>query len=344
MRYLLFSFFFLLTITTVFSQEVPNDPNHLPQQVGGNNSDKRIDAVTVAGKVTLEGLPPSQSKPAIYIIVYHNSRFNQRQQVSNSGSYVLNNVPRFNSILAIEIEKNEIIQYSIVPSASSTIYQDFFVSWSQIQNSINSSNKPGVISAKDFYQRNDENQKLFDQALISVKEKKSDSAIKLFKQIIKNDAKDFIAWTQLGNIYFINEKLDEAEESYAQALEQKPDYMLALLNLGKVQMAKNANEKAIATLTKLVEIEPKSADAQHYLGEAYLQSKKGSKAVIYLNEAIRLAPIEKAEVHLRLATLYHGAGLKDRAALEYKQFLEKVSKYEEKDKLEKYVKENLPAQ
>lgn len=89
-----------------------------------------------------------------------------------------------------------------------------------------------------------------------------------------------------------------------------------------------------------MEAEIASADAQHYLGEAYLQAKKGSKAVGYLNEAIRLAPIEKAEIHLRLASLYNGAGLKDKAVEEYKMFLEKVPNYKEKEKIEKYIKEN----
>lgn len=327
--------------TFILPQEVPNDPNHLPQQIGANNTDKRVDGVTVAGKVTLEGFPASQEKPVIYIIVYHNGRFNQRQQVSNSGSYILNNVPRQNSVLAVEIEKNEVAQHVIVQSSASTISQDFFVSWLQIQNSVN---KVGTISAKDFYQRGDENQKLFDKAISAIKDKKNDVAMNLFKQIGKADEKDFVAWTQLGNLYFLDEKFSDAEESYTKALVQKPDYLLALMNLGKVQIANKETDKAIATLTKVVETEPKSADAQHFLGEAYLQAKKGSKAVIYLNEAIRLAPIEKAKIHLRLAALYNGAGLKDRAALEYKQYLEKIPKYQEKEKLEKYIKENLPKQ
>ncbi len=78
--------FLFSSSTVIFPQGVPNDPNHLPQQIGANNTDKRVDGVTVAGKVTLEGFPANQEKPVIYIIVYHNGRFNQRQQVSNSGS------------------------------------------------------------------------------------------------------------------------------------------------------------------------------------------------------------------------------------------------------------------
>jgi tetratricopeptide (TPR) repeat protein len=110
--------------------------------------------------------------------------------------------------------------------------------------------------------------------------------------------------------------------------------------LGKLFIAQKQGEKAIPVLTKAVEVEPGSADAQHYLGESYLQIKKGSIAVGHLNQALRLAPIEKAEIHLRLAALYNGAGLKGKAAEEYKLFLEKVPKHPEREKIKNYIKEN----
>jgi Tfp pilus assembly protein PilF len=89
-----------------------------------------------------------------------------------------------------------------------------------------------------------------------------------------------------------------------------------------------------------VQVHPGSSDAQYLLGESYLQIKKGSKAVGYLNEAIRLDPIGKADAHLRLAALYNGAGMKDRAAAEYEQFLAKKPDYADKKKLEQYIKDN----
>jgi Tfp pilus assembly protein PilF len=76
------------------------------------------------------------------------------------------------------------------------------------------------------------------------------------------------------------------------------------------------------------------------LGEAYLQIKKGSVAVGYLNEAIRLDPQGKADVHLRLALLYNAAGMKDKAAIEYEEFLKKRPNYAERKKLEQYITEN----
>jgi len=76
------------------------------------------------------------------------------------------------------------------------------------------------------------------------------------------------------------------------------------------------------------------------LGEAYLQIKKGSKAVGYINEAIRLDPVGKADGHLRLATLYNAVGMKDKAALEYEEFLKKKPNYPDSKKLRDYIAAN----
>ena len=133
---------------------------------------------------------------------------------------------------------------------------------------------------------------------------------------------------------------NEAVQSYTTALQLKPTFMPALMNLGKLYMAEKKFGDAIEVLEKATIADPNSADAFHYLGESYLQNKQGSKAVGVLNEAFRLAPVEKAVIHLRLAALYNAAGLKDRAAAEYKIFLKKVPNHSEKSKLEKYIKDN----
>src|SRR6185369_1444718 len=99
-------------------------------------------------------------------------------------------------------------------------------------------------------------------------------------------------------------------------------------------------EGAVEPLTAAVNAHPTSADANYYLGEAYLQIKKGSKAVAYLNQAIKLDPIGKAAVHLRLATLYNAVGMKDKAALEYEEFLKKKPDYHDAKKLRDYIAAN----
>ncbi|MCM3870416.1 MAG: hypothetical protein ND895_06985, partial [Pyrinomonadaceae bacterium] len=57
-------------------------------------------------------------------------------------------------------------------------------------------------------------------------------------------------------------------------------------------------------------------------------------------EAIKLDPTGMTEAHLRLASLYHAAGLKDKAAIEFEEFLKKKPDYPERKKLEQYIAQN----
>jgi tetratricopeptide (TPR) repeat protein len=112
------------------------------------------------------------------------------------------------------------------------------------------------------------------------------------------------------------------------------------LNLGRARLLQKNFDGAIRALTQAVTVQPTSAEANYFLGDAYLQVKKGSKAVGYLYEALRLEPAKMAEAHLLLAALYNGAGLKDKAAVEYEHFLKKQPDYAERKKLERYIAEN----
>jgi tetratricopeptide (TPR) repeat protein len=109
---------------------------------------------------------------------------------------------------------------------------------------------------------------------------------------------------------------------------------------GKLRMVEKKFEAAVEPLSQAVKLKPTSPEANFFLGEAYLQIKKGSKAVVYLYEALRLDPIGRAEAHLRLATLYNAAGMKDKAAAEYEAFLKKKPDYPDRKKLEQYIAQN----
>jgi tetratricopeptide (TPR) repeat protein len=112
------------------------------------------------------------------------------------------------------------------------------------------------------------------------------------------------------------------------------------MDLGRVRMAEKKYEAAVEPLTGALKISPTSAEADYLLGEAYLQMKRGSKAVGYFQDALKLEPIKMADAHLRLAALYNGAGLKDKAAAEYERFLKKKPDYPDRKKLERYIAEN----
>ncbi len=307
-----------------------------PAQIGGGH--------TLYGDFKIEGFKDDGSGAQNFHLLLFSSDLGRvlfRQPINNNGRYRFFNVVNGAYILIIEFENQEIGRMDIVigERTKTDIRRDLNLQWRGGPDSGNEA-KAGATSVADQYARSPENKSLFERAQEAIKKDDSAQAISLLRQVVSADPKDFEAWTELGTACFKQKKIDDAEKAYATALEKRPAYIVALLNLGKLRISQKKYDAAIEVLTQAVTAQPQSAEINYWLGESYLQIKKGSKAVGYLNEAIRLDPTGMAEVHLRLATLYNAAGLKDRAAAEYEQFLAKKPDYPDKKKLEQYIQEN----
>lgn len=301
----------------------------LPIQIGES---------AVFGRIVLKKFDSSDPKPRLNVVLLEGGSQLDRVQPNDEGWYKFDKFPRTMATLVIELNNNEVARMIVAVGASKLVRQDFELDWTEAKRM----GLTGVVSAKDSYQRSGESAKGFDAAMKHVRDKNLDKAAAALTDVIAKDPKDYEAWTELGTIYFKRDNLNDAEACYFKAIEQKKDYVVALLNLGKLYITQKKADNAVLVLSTAVKVNAASADVQHYLGEAYLLAKKGSMAVTHLNEAIRLAPTEKAEVHLRLAALYDAAKQKDRAAAEYKAFLAKKPDYPQKAQLEKYIAENPP--
>jgi Tfp pilus assembly protein PilF len=286
------------------------------------------------GKVS--GIMPQTFRVILYLT---NGYVIGRETVSNNGRYRFFNVPNGEYDLAVEVENQEVARLHIVihELSKTDVRRDLALEWRGLTRAPDQS---ATVLTLDEYQRLPASQALFSQAQEEIRKNRHDEGIVLLQQVVRNDPKDFVAWTELGTAQFKREKLEDAEKSYAKALAEKPSYLVALMNFGKLRFTQKNYEGAIEIFTRAVTAQPLSADANLYLGESFLQVKKGSKAVVYLNKAIDLDPLGKADVHLRLATLYNGAGMKDRAAAEYEKFLAKKPDYPDKKKLQQYITDN----
>lgn len=295
-----------------------------------------IGAAVIWGQVEIKGLKPGETKPSVFVTLLFNGAQIGRVQANDKGYYYFLQKARDGATLLVTVGGIDVGSQNLT-SAGGDRY-DMTVNWTE---NLKTPQQNAVISVKDVYtNRSAANAGLMEQAAARSKEKRSDEAVKLYEQIVANDPNDFVAWTELGSLHFSDSKGTEAETAYKKAITLKPDFTLALLNLGKLYISQKRFTDAVLVLENAAMSDRNSADSFHYLGEAYLQSKQGSKAVVVLNEAIRLAPNEKAEIHLRLGALYNAAGAKDRAANEYKLFLQKRPDHKDKSKLEAYIKEN----
>jgi len=293
---------------------------------------------TLYGDIKVETEPGNESaKPLtlevqLYII---NGTLIGRQPVAANGRYRFMDLPNGEYDVAVVSENTEVARVRVrVQSVYKTDFRQDIMLEARTDPR---ANRAATISASDVYERNAANKSLFTKGQKAVDEKKYDEARDLFGRLVAADEKDFQAWTELGTVELLRNNVEEAEKDYRHAIQERPTFMLALLNLGRLLSAEKKFEAAIEPLTEAVKSSPTSADANFLLGEAYLQIKKGSKAVPYLNEAAKLG---KADAHLRLATLYNAAGMKDKAALEYEQFLKKRPDYKDRKALEQYISEN----
>lgn len=299
---------------------------------------------TIYGDLTVSANETPGVKATSYEIVLYpiggSSQPLAHQTISGNGRYRFNDLLEGDYDIAVLVENNEVTRVRVIlraPTYKTDIRQDINLEW---KASASQPVKAASITSEDFYKRSAANQKLFDKATESTDKKKYAESVGFLKQLLAADANDFQAWSELGTVHLLSKNMPEAEKAYEQSTQIRPAFFLALMNLGRLRIIEQKYDAAIPVLSKAVEVKPASPDANYYLGEAYLQIKKGSKAVGYLYEALKLDPVGKAEAHLRLATLYNGAGLKDKAAAEYVEFLKKKPDYPDKKKLEQYISEN----
>ncbi len=257
-----------------------------------------------------------------------------RQMITPGGRYRFLNVPNGDYVLVIEHQNRVVarMEFRIDEFRPTDIRKNIDLAW---ENPKNVAPSPDTV----VHARSPENEKRLKDAGQKMSQGKETAAKKTLEKLLAEDEADFEAWTELGSVHFRLKEWKEAENAYTAALKLQPTYLPALLNLGKMRIAAGKADTAVEPLVEAVRLNPDSAEAQYFLGEAYLAIKKGSLAVGHLEKAIELEPDKMADVHLRLGALYEGAGMKPRAAEEYRRYLEKRPNSDRAAKLRRFVEE-----
>ena len=336
MKRLLFALITISALLTTFAagQDDENrEATGLPRKIGISPAGSPM---IVSGRVTLEGSEQLRRQPVIRVTAMVGGIPFATTNAQKLGYYYLRDIPRQSLSLIVEVDGTEVSRQVLVASGMGNLTVDVSVPWIVLRSAV----KPGVINVRDAYLRSENAEANFQKALETVRSGKDAEAIKLFDTILGSDQNDYESWTELGNIYFKRNVSSNAEAAYYRAIELKRNYFTALINLGKLYFSLKRFDDAVLVLSNAAKSNPESADAHHFLGESYLQLKKGSLAVPELISALKIAPDEKAELHLRLASLYDAANMKKKAAEEYKAFLKKRPDHSEKERFERYIKEN----
>jgi len=329
----------LLISAAVYAQ----DDTGLPTRIG---SSTRCDwagplsRATVRGSFNVTGLQDQTKPPRFSVAIYAAGIFVSRQRIKNGGTFLFYCVPDKGVSLVAEADLAEIGTFNMgsILLPPQINYQDIFVSWATASKGIASRNE--VVSVQNSYERTQENQKRFEKAMAKIRDDNGRTTAAQLEQLVANDPGDYIALTEIGNIYYDNSRYVDAEASYERALDAKGGFINALFGLGRAQLAAKKPPEAIQTLLEAYKISPNSADVNHFLGEAYLQNRQGSLAITYMRRAIEISPDGKADLHLRIAWLYNAAGAKGLAAAEYKLLLERKPNHPEKQKLLQYIADN----
>src|SRR5687767_4124168 len=259
-----------------------------------------------------------------------------RQTVINGGRYRFSDLAPGEYELAVEVDHHEVSRTRILLSSLHAPYglqHDIAFDWQPLSDAA----KGGTISAADVHERTATNKRLFKKAEDAVGEKDYDQAISLLRQMVATDKADYQAHTILGTLLGSQGKYDEAEQAYLSALSAKPTFAPALLDFGRLRLKQKRFADAVEPLTKLVGLQPDSGEANLLLADAYAQTDQRPKAIPHLSSAARLG---YPQAHLRLAWIYDAAGSKEKAALEYEEFLKKKPDYPDRQKLESYIKAN----
>lgn len=290
----------------------------------------------VYGKVVLKDYDPSVKFPKVTVIFVDGQQSRERWMIDKSGNYCFKRKSSGGGSLIIEVEGIEAASRTLTSFGSSQQREDFEIYLNQSSKTA----PPGVVSSKFIYPPNPQTTELYKKTVEAEEKNEPKKAIDYLKQIVVIDPADFIAWAKLGALYFGQESFTEADAAFRKCLELKVEYTPAWINVGKMRIIQKQYEAAIEIFKHAAELEPTSAKTFRLLGETYLQAKQGSLGAEALNQAIKLDPVGMAECHLLLGHLYELAKAKNLATHEYKLFLTKVPDYKDKNKLEKFIKEN----
>jgi tetratricopeptide (TPR) repeat protein len=143
----------------------------------------------------------------------------------------------------------------------------------------------------------------------------------LWRTTLARNPNCWMAYDNLGNIFFRKGQVDKAIAQFQKALEVHPDDAVAHNNLGNALVQKGRLDEAIAQHRKALEIDPGYAEAHYNLGNALLQKGLLDEAMAQLQKTLAIDP-DFADAHYSLSIVLRQKGLVDEGIAQLRKALE----------------------
>ena len=157
----------------------------------------------------------------------------------------------------------------------------------------------------------------------SIKNGKLDEAIVCYQKLLEFQPGDASTYVSIGAAFLQKGQTDKAASYFERTLEANPnpaDYAEACNNLGYIFAIKGRLDQAIVCYYKAIESKPDIVSTYLNLGLALAREEKWDKAIESYHEALQLDP-NHASVYTHLATALEHQGRQHEAIQEYQEAL-----------------------
>ncbi len=158
------------------------------------------------------------------------------------------------------------------------------------------------LSAQNIYENRDVD-RLVERGIKYERDNNIYEAIKIYRQVLTLDDKNFLALIRLAKLLSWTENIDEAMIILERLEKEYPDNSETYFRKAQVLSWKKRYDESISYYKKYLEMEEGDLDGIMGLGRVYFWSKKYKKAIEYFNKAIE-NNYSVTEARLNLAKIY----------------------------------------
>lgn len=119
----------------------------------------------------------------------------------------------------------------------------------------------------------------YEEGLYHLNHGEYDEAVKLFQELLQEDAEDIAAMNKMGVAFIYQKKVEEAEKFFLQAIAIDNRFAAAYSNLGNIYLERGELGRAKELYQKALTYEPDYGPARNNLGIIYKREGNLGKAV-----------------------------------------------------------------